>query len=226
MSIDKFGRILRNEESNILSLKKEVKPLTLSFDGHYDAEKKRIKNLATPVFEKDAANVEYVDKKFGSCLKVKVGGFYDAKNYYIRKIRNPVEKDDAVNKQYLESLIPIKLIDGYSLGNLKLQDVAYPTNPGDGVNMQYVTNTCVTYENGIINAKNSIIKHIQDGKEDTDAASISYVKKAIDEYNATVEKYLRSLGSALFHYIHRASGRASETGISNINYLDWNKIIM
>lgn len=227
MSIDKFGRILKNEENSGVSLPTQHSGVGLSVttDGDFSAQQKRIKDILTPVDPKDAVNVEYVTRKTNSCMKLKIGGYFDARKSYIRNVKDPVENDDAVTKQYLQSLIPIKLQDSYSLGNLKLQDVAFPTNPGDGVNLAYITNHCVKYKNGVIDGNNLIIKHIKDGSENSDAATVGYVIKAMEEYAVTVEKQLRNLGSALFHYIHRSAGRASQAGVTGSNYLDWDKII-
>lgn len=223
MSIDKFGRTLQNEE-NYGKFVQTGQGIPISLDGNYDVQHKRIENLADPVYVKDAVNSDYVLGKVKSCLRLKVGGFYDARHNNIRRVKDPVENDDAVTKQYLESLIPKKLSTGYSLENFRLMDIAYPQSFGDGVNLQYVISNCIEHDKGIIHGKNSVIKHIIDGVEDTDAASIANVKREIQEYNAKVEKTLRKLGTALFHHIH-GSGRSSTAGLTESNYLDWNKIL-
>lgn len=223
MSIDKFGRYLTNEDGDRIPVKQST-GITLSATGEFDAKEKRIKNLANPLFNNDAATVDFVMKKTNSCMRLKVSGYFDARNSFIRKVKDPVDKDDAVNKRYLDSLIPIKLYDGYSVGNLKVKDVAFPTNNGDAVNLQYITNHCVTYGSGVINGNNNIIKHIKDGTADSDAATVAYVKREMEEYKTKIEKTIINLGSALFHHIH-GSGRASSAGLTETNYLDWNKII-
>lgn len=229
MSIDKFGRVLQNEENQRVSYS-QVGGLPTTSDGHYNAQNKIIRNLGMPLAGEDAANIDYVNKKTSACLKLKVGGHFDAKNNIIRRVKAPVEKADVVNKEYLESLIPIKLSDGYSLGNVKLKDVAYPVQPGDGVNVQYINNTCVKYENGLINGNNCILANIKHGIEDTDAATIANVKTSIEETKLNIENNLRNLGSALFRYVHR-HGRTSTPFVptamdsKNIINLDWDKIL-
>lgn len=223
MSIDKFGRFINNGETRSNPFTERTS-IALSSTGQYNALQKRIENLAYPVHEKDAVNAEYVAKLIKSCMRLKTGGYYDAKNNFVRKVRDPVDKEDAVNKQYLESLIPIKLNDGFSIGNLKLKDVAFPTKPGDGVNLQFITNHCIQYDKGVINGNNSIIKHIKDGVEDTDASSVGYVKTAMIQNNIKIELTVRKLAYELFHHIH-GSKRVSSGGLTEKNYLDWNKII-
>lgn len=224
MNIDKFGRVLNNEENRNDSFKKNT-GIFLSPTGNYNALQKRIENLAEPTNDKDAVNAEYVLKQLKSCMRYKRGGYYDAKNNFIKNVKDPVEKEDVVNKRYLESLIPIKLLDGYSLGNIKLKDVAFPTSPGDGVNLHYITKHCIQYNKGVINGDNSVIKNIKDGVDDTDASSVGYVNKTTVEYNNKLQQTIRNLAYELFHHIH-GSKRATSTELTETNYLDWNKILL
>lgn len=216
MSIDKFGRVFNNDEKSA--------GIGRTPAGDFNAFYKRIENVAAPLRDKDAANAEYVLKKIAPCMKLKVAGFFDGRNNIIRHVKDPVNDDDVVNKKYLQSLIPIKLTNAYSIGNLRLQDVAFPTSLGDAVNLKYITDNCVLYVNGAIHGKNNMIKHIKEGFEDNDATTIAHVRRTIKENEDKINKRIITLGRSLFHHIHGV-GRASSTGLTEENYLDWNKIL-
>lgn len=216
MSIDKFGRVFNNEEKGGV--------IGITAAGDFNAFFKRIENVAFPYRDKDAANADFVLKKVAPCMKLKVGGFFDSRNSIIRHVKDPVDDDDAVNKKYLQSLIPIKLTDAYSIGNSRLQDVAFPTSLGDAVNLKYITDNCVLYDNGAIQGKNNMIKNIKEGFEDNDATTIAHVRRIIKENEDKINKRIITLGRSLFHHIHGV-GRASSTGLTEDNYLDWNKIL-
>lgn len=84
-----------------------------------------------------------------------------------------MDGEDGVSKKYLQSLVPIKLVNSYSIGNFLLQVVDFPTSLGDAFNLKYVTVNFVKYRNGIIHGNISTIKYIKEGLHDDDATTIA-----------------------------------------------------
>lgn len=62
-TIDKFGR--RKQKSKVILRGQPGNGFKLSSDGHYDLQKKRLKNVGEPLDLTDATTCEYVDK----CMK-------------------------------------------------------------------------------------------------------------------------------------------------------------
>lgn len=60
-TIDKFGR--RRQKTNTLSIRGQTGiGFKLTRDGHYDIQRKRLKNVGDPADSRDSATREYVDK--------------------------------------------------------------------------------------------------------------------------------------------------------------------
>lgn len=269
MSIDKFGRVLKNGEvvalpfayDKVLSLNSsgnfnalqkriedlskpirptdaanseyvsyKIKAISLSLSSkldYYNANKKNIKNVKDPVDNQDAVTKQYlhstdlVSEKLQNCLQFTAKeDYFNAKSKNIRNVKDPIEAEDVVTLKYLNSRIPIRLENAFSLGNEKLQDVAYPTEPGDAVNVQYVINNCLGLKDEQFDGRSKAIKHILAGVEESDAATLSNIHKAIKEYDVLIRKALKSLGAALFPYVQKGS----RSSVTKDNYLQWNKI--
>lgn len=43
--------------------------------------------------------------------------FFYIRNSIIKYVKDPVDDKDVVGKKYLKSLVPIKLVNSYSIGN-------------------------------------------------------------------------------------------------------------
>lgn len=157
-------------------------------------------------------------------MKLKVGGLIDGRNNITKNVKDPVDGEYVVSKKYLQSLVPIKLVNSYSIGNFRLQDVDFQTSLGDAVNLKYVTDNFVKYSNGIIHGHISTIKYIKEGLHDDDATTIAYVRKTIKDNADKINEIVLSLGRSLFHHL-QVTGIASSAGLTEENYLYLNKIL-
>lgn len=99
--------------------------------------------------------------------------FFYVRNNIIKHVKDLVDGEDVVSIKYLQSLVLMKLVNSYSIGNLWLQYVDFPTSLGDAVNLKYVTVNFVKYRNGIIHGNISTIKYIKEGLHDDDATTIA-----------------------------------------------------
>lgn len=107
--------------------------------------------------------------------------FFYIRNSIIKYVKDPVDDKDVVGKKYLKSLVPIKLVNSYSIGNFWLQDVDFPTSLGDAVNF-------VKYSNGILHGNNNTIKYVKQGLHDDDATTIAYVRRTIKDIADKINK--------------------------------------
>lgn len=96
MSVDKFGR----HESVVMREVLRGPPghgFNLTFDGDYDVKNKRIVNLADPVSDNEAVNLQTVEKLSLVCKDET----FDAKHKRICNLGEPKSDTDAVNRRYL-----------------------------------------------------------------------------------------------------------------------------
>lgn len=164
MVLDKFGR------HRDKAVKGEVIPLTS--DGDYDIQRKRLKFVKDPIDAEDAVNLGTLKANvlFVGTSKV------SAKSKRIANVGKPTSNNDAATKSYVDSLIPIKnsQTSSYSFHQYNIQDIAYPKHDGDGVNLKFVKENCLTHGKEI-DAKGKRIINIGPPVDTDDAVSINYM---------------------------------------------------
>lgn len=183
MSVDKFGRYSRKTKS-LRGPKGEG--FSLTPDGDYDMQRKRLRNMGEPTDALDAVNFELYAKGFLNCI-TRQDGLFDAQNTRITNMAPPIDNTDAVTKQYLESrsLVRLDPIKAYSLHQYRLQDVASPVYDGDAVNLNYLkTNSLVTDGYGVVDAKGSVIRNLKSPKSNQDAVNLAYIQDNAMQINA------------------------------------------
>lgn len=98
MSVDKFGR----HESFVAREVLRGPPgegFLLTEEGHYDLKRKRICNVADPVYNEEAVNLKTVLRITLNCDNDH--GTFDARNKLIQNVALPVHNTDAVNYAFL-----------------------------------------------------------------------------------------------------------------------------
>lgn len=172
MSVDVFGRYAGDFGASKLSPQRHRRSrLVMTSTGDYDFSNKRICNIKDPEESDDAVNLKSLRRRLSPYMRYH-GSSFDARARCITNVKDPVSETDVVTKKYLNSVTPLKLADGYSLGQLKLQDVAFPSFPGDAINLQYAKNNFIYFSNGVVDGKQCIISHVREGKADSDAVTV------------------------------------------------------
>ena len=78
---------------------------SLTADGNYDMNKKKLTNVGAPSDNTDAATKKYVDDNSSgspTTSQLTVDADIDMKNYHIKNLKTPVDADDAATKQYAD----------------------------------------------------------------------------------------------------------------------------
>lgn len=119
----------------------------------YNANIKRIKNLAKPVGQHDAVRLDYMNERLTdefdtlrkSTLSLSERGTFDAKSLAIENLRNPMSKQDAVTKRYVDNQLEHKAItvskNDDQIADAKsriIRNVGPPFNPTDATPKAYV----------------------------------------------------------------------------------------
>lgn len=134
MSVDKFGRF--SEEKFKRSLRgPKGEGFSLTPEGEYDIKNKRLKFVQDPVDEKDAVNLNTLEK---STMLYGDRGF-NANNNRIVNVRTPESDGDVATKSYVDNNIPFtsNKVKYWSFSNKRLAAVSDPKDMSDVVNLQY-----------------------------------------------------------------------------------------
>ena len=120
---------------------------SLTANGDYDINKKRLTNVAAPTDNEDAATKKYVDDNSSgphSSSQLTVDSNIDMKDQYrILNLKHPVDADEPATKQYSDSKFLDRngsrtMIGNLSMNNNKIIKVGTPTDNEDAANKKYV----------------------------------------------------------------------------------------
>ena len=120
---------------------------SLTANGNYDINKKRLKNVGAPTDNNDSATKKYVDDKSKdphSSSQLTVDSNIDMKDQYrILNLKHPVDADEPATKQYSDSKFLNRngsrtMIGNLSMNNKKIIKVGTPTDNEDAANKKYV----------------------------------------------------------------------------------------
>lgn len=174
MSVDKFGRYASTGKREIIKGMKGDGFL-LTDDGDYDIQRKRLKFVNSPVDELDAVNLKSLRE---NCMSLKGADTFDAENKRIANVSDPLLLTDCVNMNYLFSYTPIqfKKDKSYSFHQFNIKGVAYPQDDGDAVNLIYVKENCLGFDqNKNVDIKGGTLKNIRDPTKGSECATKTYV---------------------------------------------------
>lgn len=216
--------LLQNDAANMQFVRNYS--LQRTSDMQFSANNKFIRELRDPVLNSDAATMGFVNRS--SLKRTHPDGDFDIQGKLLRNLGNPVLPTDAVNMEYVLLNTPRQHSDHWTFNNKKLSNVLDPTYDGEAVNLRTLRQVGLirTFEaKSHYDAKDYRIVHVGDSKDDGDAVNVKVLKDYVARYITHHEGQLERLSSAIFDYIHRSSGRSAELGITNTNYLDWDKIL-
>ena len=120
---------------------------SLTANGNYDINKKRLTNVGAPSDDEDAATKKYVDDKSKdqhSSTQLNVDSNIDMKDQFrILNLKHPVDADEPATKQYADSKFVDRngsrtMIGNLSMNNNKIIKVGTPTANDDAANKKYV----------------------------------------------------------------------------------------
>ena len=120
---------------------------SLTANGNYDINKKRLKNVGAPTDNNDSATKKYVDDKSKdphSSSQLTVDSNIDMKDQFrILNLKHPVDADEPATKQYSDSKFLNRngsrtMIGNLSMNNKKIIKVGTPTDNEDAANKKYV----------------------------------------------------------------------------------------
>lgn len=182
----------------------------------FNAQTKRITNIADPEIASDCATKQYVDKKVinrdlseGSGKRhkepladkdtltylkknslLRSGSSFDAKNTRIKNLADAVEPGDAVSKQYLnKNTLTLKDGKEWDLGDKRLTGLATPTQPKDSVNLDYINGNVMTKFNDYDwDSRYAKIRYLSDPEQPTDAVNLKYLQYTIADLSYTLYK--------------------------------------
>ena len=120
---------------------------SLTTDGNYDMNKKRLKNVGAPSNNTDAATKKYVDDNSGgspTTTRLTVDSNIDMKDQFrILNLKHPDDADEPATKQYADSKFLDRngsrtMIGNLSMNNYKIIKVGVPTANDDAATKKYV----------------------------------------------------------------------------------------
>ena len=122
---------------------------SLTADGNYDMNKKRLTNVGAPSANTDAATKKYVDDNSSgtpTTSRLTVDSNIDMNHKSIKNLYPPQNNNDATTKFYVDAKFLQVSGDNQMIGNLnmnskKIVNVNAPTNQNDASNKKYVDDT-------------------------------------------------------------------------------------
>ena len=120
---------------------------SLTADGDYDMNQKKLTNVAAPTDNNDSATKKYVDDKSKdphSSTQLNVDSNIDMKDQYrIFNLKHPVDANEPATKQYSDSKFLDRngsrtMIGNLSMNNNKIIKVGTPTDNDDAANKKFV----------------------------------------------------------------------------------------
>ena len=126
---------------------------SLTADGNYDLNKKRLTNVGAPSVNTDAATKKYVDDNsvgLSTTTRLTVDSNIDMKDRYrILNLKHPVDSDEPATKQYSDSRFLDRngsrtMIGNLSMNNNKIIKVGTPTVNDDVATKKYVDDKTIS----------------------------------------------------------------------------------
>ena len=175
---------------------------SLTADGNYDMNKKKLTNVGAPSANTDAATKKYVDDNsvgLSTTTRLTVDSNIDMKDRYrILNLKHPVDADEPATKQYAD----IKFLDrdgsrtmigNLSMNNNRIIKLATPTTNDDAATKKYVddsipdTSSFIKKDGSVsmtgnLNLGNKKIVGLATPTSNTDASTKKYVDDSLNPY--------------------------------------------
>jgi len=224
MSVDKFGRhgfvvnreFLRGPEGLGFKLTK---------DSDYDMQTKKLRNVALPTADTDAATKEYVD--YRSPFKESSSWKFAFKR--LDEVADPINEGEAVNLRTLQSstIIYNATNNTFDAQNRVIKHVCCGESDYDVANIKNITSACEDVGQQV----SKHINHLQDQITHV-SAEIRLIQEAIKGISKTIdfiaEKHdhdIRKLGIHILHHVHSRRPRDTSEAIAKDELnLNWDNI--
>ena len=169
---------------------------SLTADGNYDMNKKRLTNVGAPSANTDAATKKYVDDNSGgspTTTRLTVDSNIDMKDRYrILNLKHPVDADEPATKQYSDSKFLDRngsrtMIGNLNMNNNRIFNLPAPTGgnqptPLAFTDLKYVARDGTSTMTNNLNMDNKKIINLRPPSSDTDATNKKYVDDSLSPY--------------------------------------------
>ena len=166
---------------------------SLTADGNYDMNKKRLTNVGAPNSNTDAATKKYVDDNSSgspTTTRLTVDSNIDMKDRYrILNLKSPLDADEPATKQYADSTFLDRngshaMVGNLDMNNNRIYNLPLPTGnnqptPLAFTDLKYLHVAGTNKMTNNLNMDNKGIINLKPPTSDTDAAT----KKYVDDIN-------------------------------------------
>ena len=175
---------------------------SLTADGNYDMNKKRLTNVGAPSANTDAATKKYVDDNSGgspSTTRLTVDSNIDMKNTYrITNLSTPLDGKEPPTKDYVDNTFidrdgsyPMK--GNLNMDNNQILNLPAPTGPKQPTplafsDMKYLHVAGTNKMTNNLNMDNKKIINLRPPTSNTDATNKKYVDDSIPDTSSFIKK--------------------------------------
>ena len=175
---------------------------SLTTDGNYDMNKKRLTNVGAPSANNDAATKKYVDDNSSgspTTTLLTVDSNIDMKDRYrILNLKSPLNADETATKQYTDSTFLDRngshAMDGnLNMNNNRIYNLPLPTGNNQPTTLGFtdlkylhLDGTAPMGQN--LNMNNKNINHLRPPTNNADAATKKYVDDSIPHTSSFIKK--------------------------------------
>ena len=178
---------------------------SLTADGNYDINAKRLTNVGAPTANADAATKKYVDdnKSSSKTSEMTVDANIDMKDRYrILNLKSPLDADEPATKQYADATFLDReggIMSGdINMNNHSIFNLPAPTGPKQPIplvfgDFKYLHVAGTNKMTNNLNMDNKSIIHLKPPTNDTDGATKKYVDDTVGAQD--LSDYLKKDGS-------------------------------
>ena len=175
---------------------------SLTTDGNYDMNKKRLTNVGAPNSNTDAPTKKYVDDNSSgspTTTRLTVDSDIDMKNRYrILKLKSPQDADEPATKQYADSTFLDRngshaMVGNLNMNNKRIYNLPFPTGNNQPTTQGFTDLKYLHLDGTVpmgqnLNMNNKNINHLRPPTSDTDAATKKYVDDSIPDTSSFIKK--------------------------------------
>ena len=158
---------------------------SLTADGNYDMNKKRLTNVGAPNSNTDAATKKYVDDNSSgspTTTRLTVDSNIDMKDRYrILNLKHPVDADEPATKQYSDSRFLDRngshaMVGNLDMNNKRIYNLPFPTGNNQPTTLGFTDLKYLHLDGTVpmrqnLNMNNKGINNLRPPTNDTDAAT-------------------------------------------------------
>ena len=175
---------------------------SLTADGNYDMNKKRLTNVGAPSVNTDAATKKYVDDNSSgspTTTRLTVDSDIDMKDRYrILNLKSPLDADEPATKQYADSTFLDRngshaIVGNLDMNNKRILNLPAPTGPKQPTplaftDFKYLHVAGTNKMTNNLNMDNKSIIHLKPPTDPTDATTKKYVDDSIPDTSSFIKK--------------------------------------